>query len=455
MALTAGTYINAFPVTIADRQTLTRIDLPRPDIPRRELEREHRTRLFIYAGAAWTAKDVSGQRRVEVGADEHLPVHLFNLREALGAQARRIGWDFWVMQGQVNAVRPGAWKTVGPFVVQSMLKARAGWEGIQARQLLLVASSSVRWLVEKPLLDGDVQSVAEGEHVLRRPGVQHGPRRARVEGFDGDQVVLVERADKTARAFPAANYQLVARPSLVHRLLLQSQTHAQTSRIYAELLAASGTLRPEDMRTPNKYAAKERFQEAESLLDDFGRDLSLENGTVASIAESPREIFVIGGPARDPWTATVMKEPRLRFDAAIPSRSDTRAYQGLRAYGAYNLQGLEQAPRLLLAYPSSMHREAERFGDKLLAGSGNYPGFTKLFGLPPEREPLVERLRLPASPHQTDLRRLKLALDAWAGEQRQHEPDLAIVIVPHTDRWETQSPYYQAKEFWGSEGDRR
>lgn len=55
MALTAGTYINAFPVTIAETQTVTSIGLSRPDIPRRELEREHRTRLFIYDGAAWTA----------------------------------------------------------------------------------------------------------------------------------------------------------------------------------------------------------------------------------------------------------------------------------------------------------------------------------------------------------------------------------------------------------------
>lgn len=58
MALSAGTYINAFAVTIADPQPVTQIDLPRPDISRRELECSHRVRLFLHDGAAWTAATV-------------------------------------------------------------------------------------------------------------------------------------------------------------------------------------------------------------------------------------------------------------------------------------------------------------------------------------------------------------------------------------------------------------
>lgn len=452
MALSAGTYINAFAVTIADPQPVTQIALPRPDISRRELERIHRTRLFIHDGAAWTAATVADQPRVDIPANEHIPVHLFNIREGLRVQAERVGWDFWVRQGEMNAVRPGAHRTVQPFVVQSVLQTRAVWEGIQAQQLLLVASSSVRWLVDRPLSDAGVRAVARGEHVLRRPEITNGPRRGRVAGFEDGNVLLEDRTAGAPRAYPEANYQLVARPSLVHGLLLQSETHAQASRVYAALLAASGTLRPEDRRTPNKYAAKERFAETESLLDDFGRELPLLNETTAAVDDAPREVYVIGGLAREPWTATTMKEPQLRFDAAIPSRSDTRAYQGLRAYGAYSVQGLEQAPRLLLAYPSSMHQEAEPFGNKLLTGSGNYPGFTRLFGMPPEREPQVEQLRLPSGPESHDMRRLRLQLDNWAAQQRDREPDLAIVIVPHTDRWETDTPYYIAKEFFAARG---
>jgi hypothetical protein len=452
MALPVGTYLNAFPVAIDAEQPLTRIELPRPDIARRELERQHRVRLFIHGGAAWTAREVAGQPHVTIAADEHIPVHLFNIREALRVQAERVGWDFWVRQGEMNAVRPGARQVVGPFIVQSVLQTRAVWEGIQARQLLLVASSSVRWLVDRSLTDPDVQAVALQEHVLRRPGAAGGPPRGRVVGFRDGRVLLEDRGGGDPLAVPLADYQLVARPSLVYELLLRGGSEADASRVYGELLVASGTLRPEDRRTPNKYAAKERYAETESLLDDFGRSLPMPNGTQAVVADVPREVFVIPPPARDPWSATVMKEPRLRFDAAIPSRSDTRAYQGLRAYGAYSVQGLEAAPRVLLAYPSAVHREVERFGDKLLSGSGNYPGFTRLFGLPADREPQLERVRLPSGPEVHDIQRLKLALQAWAGQPRDHEPDLALVVVPRTDRWDTDTPYYVAKEFFASRG---
>ncbi len=453
MPIGAGTYINAFPVSIPASQAVTRIPLPRPDIGRRELEREHRTSLFIHDGAAWTAKSVSGQTQVGIAPQQHLPVHVFNLREALRAQAERLGWDFWIQHGEMSAVRPDVRETVDLFAIQSVLKARAVWEGLQAKELLLVASASVRWLVDRPLSDAAVQSIAIGEYVMRRAGVTHGPRRGRVDGFQNGKVLLADRGGGTPRAVSAAEYQLVARPALVHRLILASgRNYADASLTYSKLLAASGTLRREDNRTPNQYAVKDRFTETEGLLEAFGRDLTLANGETASIAEAPREIFPTTGPARAAWSATTMKEPKLRFDAAIPSRVDTRAYQGLRMYGAYSLQGLERAPRILLAYPSASHQEVERFGDKLLAGSGSYPGFARLFGMPRDRTPVVERLRLPSGDDFRKVPLLRAALDRWASEPRDEEPDLALVVVPHTDRWVTDTPYYVAKEFFANRG---
>ncbi|GAA1817376.1 Piwi domain-containing protein [Actinomadura chokoriensis] len=445
-------YINAYPVTIPPTQTVVRIPVPDPATSRRELERRHRARLFLHEGAAWTAQPIDGQGTVELAAEEHLPVHLFNLREALRLRARELGWEFWISKGEMNTVRPGVRETVGPFVIQSVLKARAVWEGTQVRELLLVASSSVRWLVDQPLTDDPGRGVAVGESVLRRAGTSGGPPRGRVAGFDGDKVLLADRDGGLDRAFPASDYQLVARPSLVFKLLLQRQSYQDASRVYAELLAASGTLRREDRRTPNQYAAKERFVETEQLLNDFGRELRFANDAPAKVATMPREIFVISGPAREPWSATVMSEPRLRFDAAIPSRSDTHAYKGLRKFGAYRLPGLRHEPQLLLAYPSAMHAQAERFGSKLLSGSGNYPGFKRLFGMPDEAAPALSHLRLPSGEQSRDMQRLRAALDRWAAEPRGCEPDLAIVIVPHTDRWVTDTPYYIAKEFFAARG---
>ena len=161
----------------------------------------------------------------------------------------------------------------------------------------------------------------------------------------------------------AADYQLVARPALVHRLIMaKGGSYQDATRTYSQLLAASGTLRREDNRTPNQYAVKDRFNEAEALLDAFGRTIKLANGAEAKISQTPREIFPGPPPARAPWSATAMPEPRLRFDSAIPSRLNASAYHGLRAYGAYSSQAITRAPRLLLAYPSASHQEVERFG---------------------------------------------------------------------------------------------
>ena len=449
MPISAGTYINAFPVIIETRQPVTRIALPQARIRRRELERQHGTPLFLSDGFAWTAASVAGQPQVDITPQDHRGVHLFNLREALRLQAEQRGWDFWIQQGEMSAVQPGVKEMVGPFAIQSALKARAVWEGLQTAELMLVASSGVRWLVDLPLSDSAVQSVAVGEYVMRRPEVANGQRRGRVDGFAQGQVLLADRAGGTPLAVRAADYQLVARPALVHRLILaQGGTYSDASRIYSQLLAASGTLRREDNRSPNQYAVKDRFTETEKLLDAFGRQLTLANGTRATIDEAPHEIYPRTGPAREPWTATTMQEPRLRFDAAIPSRLDTRAYQGLRLYGAYDLHELKDAPRILLAYPSAGHQAAESFGEKLISGSGSYPGFARMFGMPADRTPDVEHLRLPSGQDPLSVQRLREALTWWAATDREWEPDLALVVVPHTDRWITDTPYYVAKEFF-------
>ena len=300
----------------------------------------------------------------------------------------------------MSAVKPDAKETVGPFITQSALVTRAVWEGVQVKQLLLVASSSVRWLVDRPLSDAAVQSVAVGEHVLRRPEAEaRHPRRGRVEGFRDGRVLLAERIDGPARPFRLDDYQLVARPALVHRLVQSlGGDHQEAADTYNELLAVSGSLLREDRTTPNQFAAKQRYEEAEDLLEAFsGWRLTFANGSEATIARTPREVYPVRkGPAREPWSAAIMADPVLRFDAGIPSRAEHRAYQGLRKYGAYSLQGLERAPQLLLAYPSALHQDAERFWEKLVSGSGSYPGFARLFGMPRDRAPTIELKRLPS-----------------------------------------------------------
>ena len=48
------------------------------------------------------------------------------------------------------------------------------------------------------------------------------------------------------------------------------------------------------------------------------------------------------------------------------------------------------------------------------------------------------------------MQRLRQELDRWWASERDRGPDLAIVIVPRTERWVTESPYYVAKEFFAA-----
>jgi Piwi domain len=453
MALPAGTYINAFPVTLEDPQPVTRIECPR-DAPigqtRRGLEERFSTPIIIDRGYAWTAVALEDQERVDLTPDEFPNVHVFNLREGIRLRAESAGWEFWINRGEMSAVEPGDGEVIDPFEVQAVLRMRATWEGVGSQQLLLLAGSSVRWLVREPLEDPDVMAVAPGEYVVRRPGVL-GVQRAQVQEITDGRLLLVGRGGAAPSEANPADYQLVARPSLVYALMGRRHTHAEAAAVYNLLLVASRTLMARS-NAPNKYAAKERYFETERLLDQFGRSVPLANGTAAEIAAAPRELYPTEPPAREPWTAAELAAPRLRFDEAIPSRSDTRAYQGLRAYGAYSLDKITGTPRLLLAYPSAIHAEVEGFHRKLLDGSGNYPGFAKLFGLPPDRTPTVDRVPLPMGLGDAALRRLRDALARWASEQREHEPDLALVIVPATDRWIVDTPYYVIKEFFAQRG---
>lgn len=453
MPVQAGTYINAFPVSIPDRQTVTRIVVPQVNIGRRELERRHRTSLLVHGGFAWTAAEVEGQPRIDISSQDELPVHLFNLRGAVGARAARLGWDFWTQQGEMSAVRPEVLANIGPFIVERVLKTRVAWEGLQTVELLLLASAGVRWLVNLPLSGAAVQGIALGESVLRRPGATSGPRRGRVDGFRNGNVVFADRAGGTSQEFPLGGYQLVARPDLAYRLLeALGESRRTQADTYRELLIAAGTLRREDGRK-NEYAVKDRFRATEELLQEFldeGRTLTLANSASATVASDPKEIYPGPGPAVKPWTAAVLNPPRLRFDAAIPSRVDATAFQGLRKYGAYSLEGFKHAPRVLLAYPSASHAKAEGFSEKLLSGSGTYPGFARLFGISPDRVPVMEYERLSSGYDGRDTGKLTTALNHWAAKDRPADPDLAIVIVPRTDRWETDSPYYVAKEFFAS-----
>jgi len=135
---------------------------------------------------------------------------------------------------------------------------------------------------------------------------------------------------------------------------------------------------------------------------------------------------------------------RLRFDPAI-SRTGSHAFKSLRQHGPYDSSALNLTDgSILFVFPESERNLARRLAEALLNGIGSYPGFETLFRTNAPKGKALKSLPIDADP--SDLpaagRAYRLAI-----EQRDvdREPDVAIVLVPQTERFETQTPYYEAK----------
>lgn len=146
---------------------------------------------------------------------------------------------------------------------------------------------------------------------------------------------------------------------------------------------------------------------------------------------------------------------KLRFDPAMPSRVGTHAFKALRTHGPYDNTQIElRDGSVLFVFPQAERDLAHRLADSLLKGVGSYPGFQTLFRV---EVPMPEALK--GHPVDTQLGDLSAAARAfresigeWNRQPREREPDVAIVLVPHSERFETQSPYYEAKAAFANLG---
>lgn len=145
----------------------------------------------------------------------------------------------------------------------------------------------------------------------------------------------------------------------------------------------------------------------------------------------------------------------LRFHPAMPSRTGAHAFMSLRKHGPYDNSQIElRAGAMLFVFPEAERELARRLADSLLNGVGSYPGFSKLFRVD---VPMPEALKghtvdtalndLPAA-----ARAFRDSIGAWNREPREREPDVAMVLVPHTERFLTSTPYYEAKAAFANLG---
>lgn len=150
-----------------------------------------------------------------------------------------------------------------------------------------------------------------------------------------------------------------------------------------------------------------------------------------------------------------LRAPRLRFDAAFPSRAGALAYQGVRAHGPFDSSRVSLGEgALLFVFPQAMQAQARRLAEAWLRGVGSFPGFEAMF-----RVPVATGQALKSLPVAADVRHLAAAasayrdaIAAWSAQPRESDPLLALVLVPHSERWQTDRPYYEAKAAFANLG---
>lgn len=156
-----------------------------------------------------------------------------------------------------------------------------------------------------------------------------------------------------------------------------------------------------------------------------------------------------------PLEAISLAAPRLRFDAAIPTRVDARAYQGLRTHGPFDRSRVcLDDGALLFVFPEAQKDLAHRLAQAWLRGVGSFPGFGQMFRVPVATGDALKSLSIDADLRDpvSAARAYRDRIAAWATQPRDREPLLALVLVPHSERWQTDRPYYEAKAAFANLG---
>lgn len=150
----------------------------------------------------------------------------------------------------------------------------------------------------------------------------------------------------------------------------------------------------------------------------------------------------------------LLPPPKLRFDPAVPARTHDEAYKGLRLHGPYDASRVHIGPNsILFVFPEALRNKAQLLYKALHEGFANFPGFEAMFRVPLDKEH-VSHLVVQGDVADPAVAGIlyREAIAEWNRTNTGADPQLALVLVPHTDRWETESAYYEAKALFARLG---
>ncbi|MGO9900993.1 MAG: hypothetical protein ACLP0J_15170 [Solirubrobacteraceae bacterium] len=251
----SGLFVNAYDIAFHSDVTLWRF--PRPDgADKHDAELAAGVSLWTDADTFWcTRKPVgaSQARSVSLPTADPGGLMLFAARDALVEHAHQAGRDAWFGRGgEMHFMGLLASQTADRFVLEPELVVRLVQEEFVDADALAVVRARTRWRSHEPLASPEVAARAVGERAVRLSG--EGPRRARVEAVDGDELEL--RVGPTVETVAAADYALIVGSRLA--------VAWRGSEALRDLNIASGVLTVSNKR--NRYAVKDRFVTAGRML---------------------------------------------------------------------------------------------------------------------------------------------------------------------------------------------
>jgi hypothetical protein len=303
----------------------------------------------------------------------------------------------------------------------------------------VVVRARTRWRCAGTLADTGLHRFAFDEPAIRLAG--DGPRRGHVAAVSADE--LWRRAGGASVSVAHGDYALVAGSRLV--------VAYRGQQALRELQIASGVLTVANHRN--------RLRRQGPLPD--GRSHAAKPRQAGPAARWGANRARLAPRASDGGSDVTsvpgwrLSAPRLRFDAAFPSRAGAQAYQGVRAHGPFDSSRVVLGEgTLLFVFPQAMQAQARRLAEAWLRGVGSFPGFEAMFRVPVATGQALKSL--PVAADLTDLSvaasAYRRAISAWSAQQRDADPLLALVLVPHSERWQTNRPYDEAKAAFANLG---
>jgi hypothetical protein len=281
-----GVYTNAYPILCTTEHIFTRVDSKNAALVRLLAEAADR-RAWITEDFAYVAGDFEGTHRevVRFACSQSRQLHAYLVRESLLSIGLKLLLPSEIGFGQELRVRfPERSTRVGPVLLEPEIRIRVQHEGRPESVCCAVTRRSFQWQSAETLADPFLRRFAVDETVVHSSAVGHG----RVVRFSGPEMVIVARDSESS--VDASRYRLRLNAALVGRLTREGSNPSWTPDLYRRIQIAAGSW--DSSGRINRYAVRDRQLGALELLLALGPELSLVDGSTATLSPTPLEVRV-------------------------------------------------------------------------------------------------------------------------------------------------------------------